>query len=330
MEKAIQGIIDLLNLLITHYGQTGTLLIALFILVVIGVWRWYNDWKSEQRINQLLKEKDITIQRLAKSEREWKILYYKEVLKWSDKQIEQFFIKNEFQNPVDARKEMEKGNFDSKSSSNPTPITKAKKMTGFELLILIMVSYALKDFVLGIASFRRSQKYHHLLIVEQTQAQFATVRQRLMHLATEKKIDANSQTFKVIYHLCTSIMRRPEQYPQISAVMREVLSSLNITQSHNPIYFESRSWSEETVDLIKELSKALGFFMIDYSRFWKIVFKVLNFFRPNLTPVEIFSAMAITKSDKEKVAMMKDAEETRREFIRLVRTSQSKELALHI
>jgi sensor domain CHASE-containing protein len=70
MEKAIQGIIDLLNLLITHYGQTGTLLIALFILVVIGVWRWYNDWKSEQRINQLLKEKDITIQRLAKSERE--------------------------------------------------------------------------------------------------------------------------------------------------------------------------------------------------------------------------------------------------------------------
>jgi len=39
-------------------------------------------------------------------------LYYKEVLKWSDKQIEQFFIKNEFQNPVDARKEMEKGDSD--------------------------------------------------------------------------------------------------------------------------------------------------------------------------------------------------------------------------
>ncbi len=127
MEKAIQGLIDLLNLLIANYGQTGTLLIVLFILVVIGLWRWYNDWKSEQRVNQLLKEKDITIQRLAKSEREWKILYYKEVLKWSDKQIEQFFIKNEFQNPVDARKEMEKSDSESTRESNPSQSQKRKK-----------------------------------------------------------------------------------------------------------------------------------------------------------------------------------------------------------
>ncbi len=203
-------------------------------------------------------------------------------------------------------------------------------MTGFELLIFIILTYALKDFALGIVSFRRNQKYQHLLIVEQTQAQFATVRQRLLRLVTEKKIDADSQTFKMIYHLCTVIMRRPEQYPQISAVMREVLSSLNTTQSHNPIYVESRSWSEEVIDVIEELNKSLGFFMIDYSYFWKILFRILKFVRPSLTPVEIFSAIALTKSDKEKVTMMKDAEETRHEFSRLVRTSQSKEYALHI
>jgi hypothetical protein len=69
-------------------------------------YRLYNDWRKDKEINALLKEKDRTIQRLAEENRLYRIKELKSQ-GFSEDYIEKFILRNEFENPSEARKTLE-------------------------------------------------------------------------------------------------------------------------------------------------------------------------------------------------------------------------------
>jgi sensor domain CHASE-containing protein len=107
MDRTLQSLTQLIDTLIESYEPWGTVGIFLGVVVISGLWKWYNDSRSDKRVEQLLQEKDKTIQRLAEQERNMRILFLQRMGGLSDEQIDAFVMKNEFDNPVDARKELE-------------------------------------------------------------------------------------------------------------------------------------------------------------------------------------------------------------------------------
>ncbi len=105
--QIIDAISNLIQVLIDSFGKVPTIVgILLFLGVAIG-WRIYTDWRRDKMINALVAEKDKTIQRLAESERQFRVLFFKEQLGWSDEQVDLFVMKNEFQNTPEARRSLE-------------------------------------------------------------------------------------------------------------------------------------------------------------------------------------------------------------------------------
>jgi hypothetical protein len=107
MDKTLEALTKVINILVENYGATGTLLIFIGAIGIAVLWRVYSNYRTDKRIDQLLDEKDKTIQRLAEQERNMRILFLQKVAGWTDKQIEAFVMKNEFKDSVEARKELE-------------------------------------------------------------------------------------------------------------------------------------------------------------------------------------------------------------------------------
>lgn len=101
--EIIKAITHLVEVLVANFGAGGTIGIFVFLLLVGFIWRRYNDWQRDKNTNELIAEKDRTIQRLAEEARNFKILHFKEQLGWTDEQITLFIMKNEFVDGVTAR-----------------------------------------------------------------------------------------------------------------------------------------------------------------------------------------------------------------------------------
>lgn len=85
-------IIELLKFLINTYGKYQTILgVGLVILVFFG-WRVYQDHRKDGVWEKLIAEKEQTIQRIATENRGLRIIIFRDVHKWSEEQIEKFFI----------------------------------------------------------------------------------------------------------------------------------------------------------------------------------------------------------------------------------------------
>ena len=118
MNEILNAIIQLIEVLIKHFGTLGTIGILVFVLLISIGWRLYNDKKNREESEALLEEKDRTIQRLAEQERSYRALFFKKFAGWEEKDIERFILKNEFKNPVEARKFLEDQNKSQESHKN--------------------------------------------------------------------------------------------------------------------------------------------------------------------------------------------------------------------
>lgn len=98
---------QLLELLISHFGPWGTIVIIFGVLLLAVGLRLYNDWRKDKEIEALIEEKDRTIQRLAESERTYRALFLKDKAGWTDEQVERFIVRNEFTDPAEAREALE-------------------------------------------------------------------------------------------------------------------------------------------------------------------------------------------------------------------------------
>jgi hypothetical protein len=107
ISEIIKALTHLVEVLVANFGALGTIIIVASLLLVAFLWRRYNDYRRDKATNDLLAEKDRTIQRLAEEARNFKILHFKEKLGWTDEQITLFIMKNEFVDGVTARKALE-------------------------------------------------------------------------------------------------------------------------------------------------------------------------------------------------------------------------------
>ena len=97
----------LVHSLVGIFGPWVTLGLVAAVIAITGAWKIWNIKRKDNEVNLALKEKDKTIQRLAEQERNFRILFFMEKCGWSDEQIQQFVMKNEFEDVPSARKELE-------------------------------------------------------------------------------------------------------------------------------------------------------------------------------------------------------------------------------
>src|SRR5262245_15355142 len=94
----LKEISNLVEVILKNFGALGTVLLALGVVLLLFAWRRYNDYQRDKRTDELIKEKDRTIQRLAEQERNLRVVLFKSVTGWSDEQLNLFIMKNNFEN----------------------------------------------------------------------------------------------------------------------------------------------------------------------------------------------------------------------------------------
>lgn len=152
-------------------------------------------------------------------------------------------------------------------------------MNGFALLIWVALLWFSVELGLGIRSWTTAKRYAHDLRVEKTTREFASARNKLMHLARTGMIDVESETFRTFYYLTTFVMRRPDQYPEISEALMKVIVLRGKSASYNLLKEESRKWTPEVKKLVREVSGAFSSLLVDYSSLFRFLLRLENFFR---------------------------------------------------
>lgn len=102
--EILTGIKEILALIIANYGPYGTIGLILIIYILFWIKRLYDDYKKKKEENEVIAEKERTVQRLANEVRMWRTLELKEKRHWTDEQIERFLITEDFANPTEANK----------------------------------------------------------------------------------------------------------------------------------------------------------------------------------------------------------------------------------
>lgn len=102
--EILTGIKEILALIIANYGPYGTIGLFLVVYVLLWIKRLYDDYKKKKEENEVIAEKERTVQRLANEVRMWRTLELKEKRHWTDEQIERFLITEDFANPAEANK----------------------------------------------------------------------------------------------------------------------------------------------------------------------------------------------------------------------------------
>ena len=109
--KIFDSLKDLLKFLNENLGPwltAGIILVIGCSFLCFFLWRFHNEKRKDKEINQVIAEKERTIQRLAQDNREWRILFFKDKCGWNDKQVQKFVLENtDFEDGPAARKVLE-------------------------------------------------------------------------------------------------------------------------------------------------------------------------------------------------------------------------------
>jgi len=172
-------------------------------------------------------------------------------------------------------------------------------MTALTLLVLIGLLWTVKELTLGTIFWYQRRKIRHNLRVEITESHFAIARNELMRLALEGEIDVNSVSFKRFYFLNTTLMRRPDQYPQFSHAITGMFLSNHSAEPDEELRRESLSWSPAFKQVVKATANALDYIVIDYSWIVRLMFRLEKRRNPNSTPHHMLSRLAVRMEKKE-------------------------------
>lgn len=105
----------------------------------------------------------------------------------------------------------------------------------------------------------------HMLLVERIRAHFAVPRHTLTKLAIEGKIDVNSNAFHSLYQIMTFILRRPDQYKELSDVLAKELLNGVPEGSGTRLKSELSVWPSEAKSVISEIANGMGLLVVEVS-----------------------------------------------------------------
>jgi hypothetical protein len=121
---------------------------------------------------------------------------------------------------------------------------------------------------------RRARHYKNIAHDEKIRSTWAEARAKLIELVRDNKLNVQSDTFKALYQIQTSILRRPEAYVEIAARFRETF--LTNSGSKPPRWFrEKDSWPDELIEVFVKMANGTLLLALGYPG----VGRLLNFFR---------------------------------------------------
>lgn len=175
-------------------------------------------------------------------------------------------------------------------------------MNGINLIIFILFLLVLRNFILGTLSWRKSNTRLKSEQTEVTQRFFAEARNDLMNLVQRSELMTRSTTFQFFYYLDTFVMRRPNDYKQISMIL---VSSLVFDENSNSgivedLMRERKNWSKNVKKMISKQSMALNHLLVSHSFILRNCYRVALLLLPVLSL--IISSVDYWESLKEKIA----------------------------
>ena len=122
---------------------------------------------------------------------------------------------------------------------------------------------------------KRSASYYRSIISqERVRDHFAYLRQELITLVKEDKLDINSDTFKMFYNIQTFILRRPDKYRGISEVLSDSLLLATSKHTSSGLDDEIEAWNSGTKNMAMNTAKGLAIVIEEFAPFRKMVAKI--------------------------------------------------------
>ncbi len=118
----LNAISHLVEVLVASFGALGTCLLIFAIIAIGFLYLYWQYRKKNKDADELIKEKDRTIQRLANMERELRAMLFCQMSGWSEEKVERIMIRNDFDDAASAREVLEK--------SKTRPLLVEKKQEG--------------------------------------------------------------------------------------------------------------------------------------------------------------------------------------------------------
>lgn len=146
-------------------------------------------------------------------------------------------------------------------------------------IVFVAIVWMFREAIVGYFSLKDSRASRHLKRVEQTREYFACIRHRLLDLAFEGKVSPESETFRFLYQLLTTIMRRPDQYEVISQVLLSELvghAKGDAKKQDTSFAAERDSWTPELKALFAEISEGLMMVIVEFSGILRAFYRWAN------------------------------------------------------
>ena len=138
-------------------------------------------------------------------------------------------------------------------------------MTTITILAVTLLLFAAKDIAISIYINRCRRVLQHKIKVETTRAYLANLRIDLLNLVTTGQLDPNSDTFQMLYLVHTFILRRPDQYRELSKLFANTILSDKTPISISSLSRESKTWTPEVSDVVKRTARGLQLVIIYFS-----------------------------------------------------------------
>src|SRR5258705_8526855 len=120
-----------------------------------------------------------------------------------------------------------------------------------KFVVAIMLFWILRELIVGLFVWRSRRKIRQAIRKERTQSQFAQARNEVMRLAQTSRINMNSETFGFLYRINTFVMRRPDQYREISSWLTTRFLNPSKPAQNNALREESKQWTPEIKAVVK-------------------------------------------------------------------------------
>lgn len=158
-------------------------------------------------------------------------------------------------------------------------------MSTISLIIIVMFCTGV---VIWIGAFWlqiKSRKISRRLRVEVTQRRFAEARKSLLDSVVKGELDPHSATFRRLYYLNTVVMRRPDQYDEISRVMKTFIAGGKKGEMPKSIKAESKNWTPGVKMAIVATSDAMKQLVLNYSWVLRYLLRLQQSFSLPMTPI---------------------------------------------
>ncbi|MGH9766706.1 MAG: hypothetical protein ACREAB_04660, partial [Blastocatellia bacterium] len=158
-------------------------------------------------------------------------------------------------------------------------------MTAISMMGLLLFISGLTAWVAGIWLHLKRRRIRHKIRVEITQRHFAEARNALMELVLKGELDPRSATFQRLYYLNTHIMRRPDQYQEISQVLKRTISRGHKDDLSDPLLKETHAWTLGIKKAVLATADAMRQLIFNYSWLLRTLFRLQDRFKVPVVPI---------------------------------------------